>query len=241
MVTQAYLHSIVGLMLWAVETGLAIQLETLGRESLITRGRNALVARFLDLAETTHLLFVDSDIGFAPEAALRLLDFDVDVAAGMYPLKTLEWDALAVARARAGELISTAPLRYVGKPCEGEALERREGFITAEYAGTGFMLIRRQALLRMIEAYPELRYAASHETSEAPSPNLHALFDCVIDPVTRHYLSEDYTFCQRWRALGGRIWLDTRSRLTHLGAHEFAGEPAARFAESDGAMRPPYG
>ena len=52
----------------------------------------------------------------------------------------------------------------------------------------------------------------------------------MIEPSTREYLSEDYTFCHRWRAIGGRLWLDTQSRLVHVGPREFAGDAAARFA-----------
>jgi hypothetical protein len=54
------------------------------------------------------------------------------------------------------------------------------------------------------------------------------LFDCVIDRETGHYLSEDYTFCQRWRAIGGRIWLDPTGMLVHVGAHDFAGSAEGR-------------
>jgi hypothetical protein len=52
----------------------------------------------------------------------------------------------------------------------------------------------------------------------------------MIHPETGEYLSEDYAFCHRWRAIGGRIWLDTQCRLTHVGSFEFHGNPAARFA-----------
>ncbi|PZQ57372.1 MAG: hypothetical protein DI570_19750 [Phenylobacterium zucineum] len=56
------------------------------------------------------------------------------------------------------------------------------------------------------------------------------MFDCVIHPETGEYLSEDYTFCHRWRAIGGEIWLDLQSRLAHVGAFEFEGDATARFA-----------
>ena len=52
----------------------------------------------------------------------------------------------------------------------------------------------------------------------------------MILPETGEYLSEDYAFCHRWRAIGGRIWLDTESRLTHIGSYEYHGDTAARFA-----------
>jgi hypothetical protein len=158
-----------------------------------------------------------------------MLRFDADVVAGIYPLKMILWDAASVAHAEAGEPIETAALRYVGLPCEGEDFEARDGFVTGVYAGAGFMLIRREVLVRMIAAYPETRYTAAHtQPTPSDSPNQYALFDCMIDPQTGHYLSEDYAFCKRWRSIGGRLWLDTKGELTHVGAHEFAGRPALR-------------
>jgi hypothetical protein len=214
-------------MLHGTTRGLPVHVETLARESLITRGRNALVAKFLAHPEATHLLFVDADIGFLPVHVERLLARGVAVAACAYPLKQMEWDAAAVARAREGESVITAPLRYVGKSLEGERLEG--DFVRAEYAGTGFMLIERQVFARLAAFYPHLEYAAAHDGSAPQSGTLHAFFDCEIDPVTRHYLSEDYAFCRRWRAIGGEIWLDTQAALTHTGVHEYAGSPASRF------------
>jgi hypothetical protein len=227
MVHQRYMQSAIALLQQGPALGFTVRIELLGYDSLITRSRNALVARFLDDPAATHLFFVDADIAFEVEQVVRMLRFREDVVAGMYPLKMLYWGAAAVARAQSGgESFDSAPLRYVGFPCEGEARETRDGFVTGLYAGAGFMLIRRAALLRMIEAFPETRYTAAH-TQPVPSgsPNQYALFDCMIDPATGHYLSEDYAFCHRWRSIGGRIWLDTRGVLTHIGSHEFSGQP----------------
>jgi hypothetical protein len=235
-VTLLYFHSIMNLMMHGVGIGLPITVETLAGESLIPRGRNSLVAKFLAHPEATHLLFVDADIGFAPSHLMRMLELGEDVAACMYPLKQFFWDAGAVARARTGELITTASLRYVGKPCTGDARQLRGDFVSAEFAGTGFMLISRAAITRMIAAYPQLHYTLAHVPMATSPDLLYALFDTEIDAATGHYLSEDYTFCKRWRALGGTIWLDTQSALTHAGSHEFVGAPAVRFPV--GNMRP---
>ncbi len=229
MVGQRYMQSAIALLQYGTQIGLPVSIELLGYDSLITRSRNTLVARFLDMPAATHLLFVDADTGFTVEQVLRMLRFDQDLVAGMYPLKLIDWDAAALARAQAGESVETAPLRYVGTPCEGTELEGRDGFITGQYAGTGFMLIRRHVLERMIAAYPHTRYTAAHTAAQpSRSPNQYALFDCMIDPDTGHYLSEDYTFCRRWRDIGGRLWLDTRGMLTHVGPHEFHGQPGLR-------------
>ena len=54
-------------------------------DALITRSRQDLVAHFLGMPTATHLLFVDSDIGFETEQVFRFLDFGEGVTAGVYP------------------------------------------------------------------------------------------------------------------------------------------------------------
>lgn len=230
LVTQRYMQCVFALLQHTAAVGISVQLQLLGYESLITRGRNTLVAKFLDDPNLSHLLFIDADIGFEVEQVLRMLRFGEDVVAGMYPLKLIDWTADSLDRVRNGEGIDQAPLRFVGTPCHGAERERKGEFVTGSYAGTGFMLIRRRVFETMIQSYPHLRYTAAH-TAVVPSfsPNQYALFDCTIDSETGEYLSEDYSFCQRWRALGGRVWLDTASRLAHIGPHEFFGSPRARF------------
>jgi hypothetical protein len=230
LVTQGYMLSTTNLLLLGNQAGVNVGVELLGFDSLITRSRNTLVTKFLDQPTATHLMFIDADISFQPALVFRMAAFDKDVVAGMYPLKIRDWSSDAIARVRAGESLETAPLRYVGLPCEAAVRESEDGFVTGEYAGTGFMMIHRRTFLRMMEAYPELQFAAAHDrATQNPSPNQYALFDCMIEPETRHYLSEDYTFCRRWRDIGGTIWLDTQASLVHTGSQDFNGMPALRY------------
>ena len=54
------------------------------------------------------------------------------------------------------------------------------------------------------------------------------LFESGVDNTPqRNYLSEDYMFCKLWRTMGGTMWLDTRSKLSHLGPMMFPGDLAA--------------
>ena len=235
LVAQSYMESVIALMGYAGGQGIDLSLALLGGDSLITRSRNKLVATFLDMPNATHLLFIDADIGFQPQAVKRLLDMDVDVAAGMYPVKNLDWNLMqqrmSEAAAKGGmppaECWAELGLNFVGTPLGAEQREERDGFVTASYAGTGFMLIKRQCLERMILAYPETKYEIAHvfPRPKVKSENQFALFDCLIEPGTNIYLSEDYAFCRRWRELGGKIWLDTRTRLTHVGAYRYEGMP----------------
>ncbi len=234
LVTQGYMLSTTNLLLLGSQAGVNISVELHGFDSLITRSRNTLVSKFLDRADATHLMFIDADIAFQPAQIFRMAAFDKDVVAGMYPLKVRDWSAEAIARVRGGEPLETAPLRYVGLPCGEDEREAVSGFVTGEYAGTGFMMIRRSTLLRMMAAYPELQFAAAHDQARPnPSPYQFALFDCMIEPETRHYLSEDYTFCRRWRDIGGQIWLDTQGPLVHTGSQDFVGNVALRYPQAE--------
>ncbi len=230
-VTQGYMQSVFGMMQSAQADGYDVTLALLGQDALITRSRNTLLAHFMENASATHILFVDGDISFDADLVQRLLAANKQVVAACYPLKTFYWDAHAERRLKLGQSPSTAGLRYVGELCQG-ALAKREGNLaTATYVGTGFMLISRTVIDQMIVGYPETRYDNVHayRGSQATAHVPYALFDCLIDPVTKTYLSEDFTFCHRWRALGGEIWLDTRSRLTHTGPTDFHGAPGEFF------------
>jgi len=157
LVHQSYMKSMIALLQTGPSLGFQVSLELPGYDSLVTRGRNTLAAKFLDTESATHLLFADADIAFGAEQVVRMLRFNQDVVAGMYPLKMIYWDAAALERAQAGESPDSAALRHLGYPCDGDDLESREGFVTGLFAGAGFMLIRRNVLSRMIEAFPESR------------------------------------------------------------------------------------
>jgi hypothetical protein len=236
-VSQSYMLSVIRLMSYAKSAEFDVTLSMLGYDALISRARSTLVAAFLDNPATTHLLFVDADIGFEPQQVERLLRFERDFTGALYPLKSIDWDFIPQRCVEGGESVRQAALSYVGTFC-AETERKQEGdFVTGIYVGGGFQLIRRKALEKMIAAYPETHFSRVHSLPKsgsrremvAQSSNLFALFDCIIDHDTGAYLSEDYSFCRRWRQIGGEIWVDSASKLTHTGPYEFVGDHASRF------------
>jgi hypothetical protein len=228
--------SVIRFMSYARSAGFEVSLSMVGYDALISRARSTLVAAFLDNPAATHLLFVDADISFEPQQVERLLKFDKDFSGALYPLKSLDWDLIPQRCVERGENVRQAALSYVGTFCSEEDRKQEGDFVTGIYVGGGFQLIRRSAVLQMIEAYPETHFRRVHSLPmsgarrDTPqSSNLFALFDCIIDPETGVYLSEDYSFCLRWRKIGGEIWLDAASKLTHSGPYEFVGDHASRF------------
>jgi hypothetical protein len=199
-------------------------------DALITRARASLIAQFLDDPSATHLLFIDADIGFEPEQVLRLIQCGADMCAAVYPIKRIDWDrvrtTIETGRANPG----AAALKYVFEVEDPNAVVASAGFVRVRYAGTGFLMIRRQALEKMCTRYSELKFKRDHSTdATTASDNRFALFECMIaDDGT--YLSEDFAFCKRWTDIGGEIWADLDSKLNHVGPMTFCGDLASQFA-----------
>lgn len=217
----------------ALKGGIDIGVNLLSGDALITRARQDIVAHFLEMPQATHLMFIDGDIAFDPSQVFRLLEFGADVAAGVYPTKKIDWGKVgALAKAGMANLESVA-LSYVSEFEDPQKITARDGFAKARYAGTGFMMIRREALLKMAGHYPELRYTGEH-LAEDPLKNSkwrYAFFNCMVEESTGIFLSEDFSFCRRWTGMGGEIWVDLQSRLAHTGTMTFYGNAATQFGQ----------
>jgi len=186
----------------AGKLGLNYSIDTMVNESLIPRGRNNLVAKMLHNQAATHLMFIDVDLGFEPEAILRLLLANQDVVGGVYPMK----------RIPTRYVINTVP-----EPVTfGDMVE-------VSTLGTGFMLVKREVLEKMIVAHPELKYRDNIGIGAQYEPLMYGLFDTMIDKDD-NYLSEDWTFCYLWRMMGGKIFADTGIKLDHTGYHKYEGD-----------------
>ena len=235
-VTEPYLRSMVRLILLMNRFNVKFTLSTLANESLITRGRNTLVSFFMENKEATHLMFIDADIEFNPEDVLRMLAYDKPVIVGAYPKKALNWDSILQAARTPGldetpETIEGHSSNYVTNfefalDDEGQPVPQvqiKDNLIKLLDGGTGFMTIRKDVIQTMFDKYPETKYNNDLNIDNKFEPFMYALFDCIIDPDTRRYLSEDYTFCRRWQQIEGDIWLDPRVSLNHVGHYTFNG------------------
>jgi hypothetical protein len=212
-VTEGYFQSVIGLLHAGYRRGIQIDIMTLTNESLITRGRNEIVATFMG-GDWTHLFWVDADIRFAPEHFFKLLDSGHEVSATPYAMKGLNWDNMANQAGGSADALRAASIHSVINVLPGAS--EVDGFIEAYDAGTGFMCLQRSVLERLIAAHPELEYTA--DTVKGHGGKRWAIFDVMIE--NGRYLSEDYTFCRRWQALGGVVWVDASSpTLGHQGSY----------------------
>ena len=145
--TEGYLHGLLDTTVKAQHKGIQVHLNTMGNESLITRARNTLVTQFLDFDEKdperfTHLLFIDSDIGFRAENVIRLVESGYDIACGIYPRKSIDWKSVPEFIKETGaENLEQKSLGYNLNFAHPKDIKVKNGFTEVLDAATGFMCI----------------------------------------------------------------------------------------------------
>jgi hypothetical protein len=233
---EPYFRSMMRLAILCNKYEIKYTISTLANESLITRGRNTLVSFFMENKDATHLFFIDADIEFQPEDLLRMVAYDKPITVGAYPKKAINWDSILGA-ARNPDLDETAETieghssNYVVnfdflKDEQGNRtpqVQIVDNLVRLKDAGTGFMCIKKEVIQQLMDAHPDLKYVNDINVDKKFEPYMYALFDTMIDPESRRYLSEDYMFCRLWQQAGGEVYLDPRTALNHVGHYTFRG------------------
>lgn len=203
-------------------------------ESLITRARNYCADEFMR-SECTHLLFIDSDIGFSAHDIIALLTLqddnsEYDVIGAPYPKKTIAWEKIVHAvnkgfGAKDPEELNKFIGDYVFNPKHGTERIPLGAPVEVLEIGTGYMMIRKSTFKAMNKKFPELMYRPDHVRSEFfdGSREIMMYFQADIDPRSKRYLSEDYWFCQKIQELGLKTFLCPWMKTQHCGSFVFGG------------------
>jgi len=185
----------------ARQLGIDWTMETMTNESLITRARNTLTAKFLTNPDSTHLMFIDADIGWEPWHLLVMLNADKDVIGGLYPMKSIpiKWCVNGFEGAK-----EDGPLQEVSK------------------TGTGFLLIKRHVFEKLNKHPHVIPFKNDIGLPQELDAHMKTYFDTGVRE--NRYYSEDWAFCENWRDLGGEVWVDKRVLLKHSGTYVFSNE-----------------
>mmetsp|Transcript_7338 Transcript_7338/g.13805 ORF Transcript_7338/g.13805 Transcript_7338/m.13805 type:complete len:288 (+) Transcript_7338:41-904(+) len=236
LVHDSFYLSVMRAMQYYRNSGIILHASTVPGIADLPKARGALIYKFLAEQSYTHILFVDADIEFGPEYIERAVRSGKDVACVMYPKKAIEWDGIQRAARAGGTYVTHLPtLKAMGLNYpvewlfesstgseEGSVPTDENGWAEVKRAGAGFMMVTRTAILALRDAYPELAYV------DIRSQQTHYAFFLTVlgkSPVTgeTHWISEDFAFCDRWSALGGKIWVDMLNGLNHTGSIKYEG------------------
>jgi hypothetical protein len=167
----------------------------------------ALTIWYDTMPDSSHMLFIDSDMGFPPDMVTDMIMFDEPIVGAIYPQRKL-------------------PLSWAGSGTGDPVTERRGNFMKVEGVGMGCTLIRRDVVTKMIEQMPELidTRLALHPAGEmlrgAGTSRIIRAFE-KLDLPERGVVSEDLSFCIRWNRCGGSVWAAIGYRMSHVGPFDF--------------------
>jgi hypothetical protein len=185
-------------------------------ESLVPNARNVLTHQFLE-SKATHLMWIDSDIGFNAMDIVSMLIADRDIVCGIYPKKEVDWARVAQA-VEAGvppEELSNHAGSFAVKLLDDSAdrvAADPDGLLEIAGGGTGFMLIKRGVFDTLSEFVPE------YAPDQRPIKEYYAT---TTDPESGRLITEDYHFCKLARSHGFKIYAAPWARLGHAGTYVF--------------------
>jgi hypothetical protein len=218
---------------------ITIHVEFCKNDSLVTRARNNLVAKAMNIPDVTHLMFIDNDITWNPNEIVKLLISDKDVIGGAYPLKKYNWDYILnggnikekienkktvndINKYFDDETILKSQLLKYNMNVFGNELKIENNVTEIRHLPTGFMMFKRGVIEKMMVSYSETKYTDDIGfLSKEENQYAYALFDTGL--MDGHYLSEDWYFCERWAKIGGKINMDVSIILSHTGSEDYTG------------------
>src|SRR5271166_2900461 len=155
--------------------------------SLLVAARNKIIQNFIE-TDCTHLLCVDSDLGWPAPAVLAMINHDVEFVAGVYPARGPNKEFMFRSKLNPDESI----------------VKNDKNLLGMEYIPAGFMLLKREAIQKMIDKFPELYFEPKAEAMK------HAKGYCLFNTevLDGEFWGEDYVFCRRAREAGVEIWVD---------------------------------
>lgn len=201
----------------------------------LVRTRNRMVWHFLHNTDADILLMLDGDVAVTAPAIRGMLAACKDFVATPYPRRAgVNWQAVQrkVAAEAEAALDGVPPvhpeahaygysLRLLGDAAQSDdAL----GILEVESVPFGCVMLGRSALQALYDSCEESYLDILPDGRRAPVKNL---FGLLTEPGQGRggLLSEDFSFCARWRASGRRVWLylGDGSPADHYGSHVYGG------------------
>lgn len=180
--------------------------------------RNYLISNFYyNKKDCSHLLMVDSDMGFGFDMVRDMIAFDRPVVGALYPRRSIDLRKLHASAGLSYERALALSIDFVGRI--REPLTVSGSFIRMEGCGAGILLITRACVDRMVEKLPQIVDETGFRTY-AFAPR----FEKFLTPfdkidTARGQVSEDMAFCRRWvEGCGGEIWACHDHRISHVGS-----------------------
>lgn len=183
----------------------------------LAQQRDFLAHRFLR-SEATHMLMVDDDMGYDADLGEKLLTLNKPLVAVACPLRIV--DPADVERLIKQGLSGAEAMKAALKYTMRGAMRNDGSVISASEIGAGIMMISR-GCFKDIEKKTKVAEYTIH-AANVTNMRVKSFFHREVDEKGELW-PEDYSFCLRWRKLGGEVFVYPHANVQHIGPQVFGG------------------
>jgi len=214
-VNNQYLESMIKTHTYFKKAGIPIINMFLYNCSLISKGRCDMISQYLEQTPLSNFIFIDSDMSWEATDIMKLMNHDKGVIGATYPKKAMNWQSIQQVihhdlADNVGELM-TKSSEYTCVLKKG-ATRKDKNLLEVERLGTGFMMIKRDLLLKMKKKFKNLKYLLDDKKTDGI-----AIFDTEIRDG--ELIGEDYAFCLRVADIGEKVYIDPSLKIDHHGGN----------------------
>lgn len=200
-----FISSLVATARELTRAGIEWDFWTLSGHAYVDDARNEIATRFLE-TKAQRLIFIDSDMSWDVEGFMRLMTADAEIVGGSYPVKNA-WDRW-----------TCMEMRSEDGYCLGRARADGGGhLLRAEIVSGGFLKIERTALEKLAPHVKRYRTGLVGSDASPDAPEWLGFF------TREHPHGEDISFCNRWKAIGGELWIEPQIEFGHTGQQTWTG------------------
>lgn len=182
------------------------------QDSNLPFARNRTLAEFM-ATDCTDLIYIDADMSWTTESFMRLICHPVDFVGAAYRQK--------IQNQATGHLDTKYAVDFlVDETGDLQGSDPENGLLEVRRLPAGFLRVTRNAVQRMINECDVPSYDIE---KNGKTLTVYRLFSNDWNDSVKQETSEDYTFCDRWRSIGGKVWCDPELMVSHHGMATFHG------------------
>jgi hypothetical protein len=153
-----------------------------------------------------------------------MLESGKDVIAAAVPMKNINWDSVKLAVESKKSDFQNYGAYFNINSLEDNVVANIEEPLEVKYAGSGMMLIHRSVFEKLSGLVGSYHSDSVASGGIDQGEKILEYWKTSIHPESSRLLSEDYNFCEMFRSIGGKIYLDLKSEVKHLGSYLFSGK-----------------
>jgi glycosyltransferase involved in cell wall biosynthesis len=207
-----YIFSLTHTIRMLTQMGVEHEYWELSGDSYVDRAKNTLMTKFLEDPDATDLFIIDSDMSWDPHGFINMLMLPEEIVVGSYPQKN-SWGKWTSSPVLVEENGTHHPI--------GRTLPDGSALIKSAFLAGGFMRIKRGALQKFKDSYPQYRYRDSSADPSAPDREYVEFSTCEIKDGLRW--GEDRVFGKRLSAIGIEAWIYPNIQFGHFGIKGWMG------------------